>query len=70
MSVVAEPTLLDTIAGAVAGGLATRRQALPPDEQTIGAGPDYALVGAALALAEGPAAITSTDGALLAANDA
>ena len=38
--------------------------------ESLGVGPDYALVGAALALCAEPAAITSTDGALLAANEA
>jgi len=57
------------VGGAIAGGLATRKPAAP-DPDTLGGGPDYALVGAALALTEEPAAITSTDGALLAANEA
>ena len=57
------------VGGAVAGGLATRNSTAP-DPETLGGGPDYALVGAALALSEEPAAITSTDGALLAANEA
>jgi two-component system cell cycle sensor histidine kinase/response regulator CckA len=55
-------------AGAVAGGLARRKA--PPTGESLGGGPDYALVGAALALCDEPAAITSTDGALLAANEA
>ena len=56
------------VGGAIAGGLATRKA--PPTAETLGAGPDYALVGASLALCDEPAAITSTDGALLAANEA
>ena len=56
------------IGGAIAGGLATRKA--PPTAETLDGGPDYALVGAALALCDEPAAITSTDGALLAANEA
>jgi two-component system cell cycle sensor histidine kinase/response regulator CckA len=54
--------------GAVAGGLATRKG--PYTGEAMGSGPDYALVGAALALCDEPAAITSSDGALLAANEA
>ena len=57
------------VAGALAGGFATRSKSVA-DAGRIGAGPDYALVGAALALSEEPAAITSTDGVLLAANEA
>jgi two-component system cell cycle sensor histidine kinase/response regulator CckA len=57
------------VAGAIAGGLATRTVPVTPAANIAG-GPDYALVGAALALCEDPAAITSTDGALLAANEA
>jgi two-component system cell cycle sensor histidine kinase/response regulator CckA len=57
------------VGGAVAGGLATGRRSGASDAEPIGGGPDYALVGAALALCEEPAAITSTDGALLAANE-
>lgn len=57
------------VAGAIAGGLATRTVPVTPTANIAG-GPDYALVGAALALCEDPAAITSTDGALLAANEA
>ena len=55
--------------GAVAGGVATRKTTTSTSEALAG-GPDYALVGAALALADEPSAITSTDGALLAANEA
>src|SRR6188472_3659131 len=58
------------LVGAVAGGLAVRKPSVASDPSTLVAGPDYALVGAALALCDGPAAITSTDGALLAANEA
>ncbi|HEY1143327.1 MAG TPA: histidine kinase dimerization/phospho-acceptor domain-containing protein, partial [Sphingomicrobium sp.] len=57
------------LAGAVAGFVAMRPPAAIAAEP-IGGGPDYALVGAALALCVEPAAITSTDGALLAANEA
>ncbi|HJR83357.1 MAG TPA: response regulator [Sphingomicrobium sp.] len=55
------------VGGAVAGGLATQRK--PAGSDAAALGPDYALVGAALALCEEPAAITSTDGVLLAANE-
>ena len=48
------------VGGAIAGGFATRKPAAP-DPDTLGGGPDYALVGAALALTEEPAAITSTN---------
>jgi two-component system cell cycle sensor histidine kinase/response regulator CckA len=58
------------LTGAIAGGLAIRRKHGTTGSEILGGGPDYALVGAALALCDEPAAITSTDGALLAANDA
>ncbi|HET6940798.1 MAG TPA: response regulator [Sphingomicrobium sp.] len=58
------------IAGAVAGWLAFRRPPPAAPSETLALGPDYGLVGAALALCEEPAAITSQDGALLAANEA
>jgi two-component system, cell cycle sensor histidine kinase and response regulator CckA len=57
-------------AGAIAGGFATRRKGTSSGGEGLGGGPDYALVGAALALCDEPAAITSTEGALLAANEA
>jgi two-component system, cell cycle sensor histidine kinase and response regulator CckA len=57
------------IAGAVAGWRLFRRLPAAPSE-TLVQGPDYGLVGAALALCEDPAAITTQDGALLAANEA
>ena len=40
------------VGGAVAGGLATGRRSGASDAEPIGGGPDYALVGAALALCE------------------
>jgi two-component system cell cycle sensor histidine kinase/response regulator CckA len=55
--------------GAIAGAIALRRPKTKPAE-SLAQGPDYSLVGAALALSEEPAAITSHDGALLAANEA
>ncbi|GAA4741361.1 hypothetical protein GCM10023264_02990 [Sphingomonas daechungensis] len=58
------------LAGAVGGLIAFRA---PPEKapvESIVQGPDYGLVGAALALCDEPAAITSPDGALLAANEA
>ena len=58
------------LTGAIAGGLAIRRKDGTTGGEILGGGPDYALVGAALALCDEPAAITSTDGALLAANEA
>ena len=58
------------IAGAVAGGIAMRRPAAAAPTETLANGPDFGLVGAALALCQEPAAITSADGALLAANEA
>lgn len=58
------------VTGAVAGGLATRSKPSAASPEILGGGPDYALVGAALALCDEPAAITSTEGALLAANEA
>lgn len=57
------------LAGAVAAAIALRRPAPAAVSDPLG-GPDYALVGAALALCDEPAAITSADGALLAANEA
>ncbi|QNP46822.1 response regulator [Sphingomonas sediminicola] len=57
-------------AGAIAGALALRRPAKVETSETLAQGPDYSLVGAALALCDEPAAITSQDGALLAANEA
>jgi two-component system cell cycle sensor histidine kinase/response regulator CckA len=57
--------------GAIAAAVALRRPAsAPAPESLVHGGPDYGLVGAALALCEEPAAITSSDGALLAANEA
>jgi len=58
------------IAGAMAGGLISRRPTPESPSETLAPGPDYGLVGAALALCDEPAAITSQDGALLAANEA
>ena len=58
------------IAGALAGGIAMRRPAAAAPMETLANGPDFGLVGAALALCQEPAAITSADGALLAANEA
>ena len=58
------------VAGGVAGSIGTRNAPnVSSAAEPIG-GADYALVGAALALCEEPAAITSTEGALLAANEA
>ena len=48
----------------LAGGFVDKRASPSRTPGALGAGPDYALVGAALALSEEPAAITSTDGAL------
>ncbi|NUS99815.1 MAG: response regulator [Sphingomonas sp.] len=66
------PTLV--LAGLAAAGAFAAARALnigaPPPTEMLGQGPDYGLVGAALALCEEPAAITSQDGALLAANEA
>jgi two-component system cell cycle sensor histidine kinase/response regulator CckA len=57
------------IAGAVVGWRAFRQPPVAPSE-TLDQGPDFGLVGAALALCEDPAAITAQDGVLLAANEA
>ena len=57
-------------AGAIAGGIALRQPAKVEGPEVLAQGPDYGLVGAALALCEEPAAITSQDGMLLAANEA
>ena len=57
-------------AGAVAAAFALRRPPSGAAPEGLLQGPDYGLVGAALALCEEPAAITSSDGALLAANEA
>ena len=56
--------------GAVAAAIALRRPPSTAASESLVQGPDYGLVGAALALCEEPAAITSSDGALLAANEA
>src|SRR5918999_97587 len=57
-------------AGALAAAVALRRPSDSPATEGLTQGPDFGLVGAALALCEEPAAITSSEGALLAANDA
>jgi two-component system cell cycle sensor histidine kinase/response regulator CckA len=56
-------------AGALAGAFALRTPAAEPPPEQLEHGADYGLVGAALALCEEPAAITSSDGGLLAANE-
>jgi two-component system cell cycle sensor histidine kinase/response regulator CckA len=50
--------------------MALRQPAKAEGPEVLAQGPDYGLVGAALALCEEPAAITSQDGMLLAANEA
>jgi len=55
--------------GAGAGAVALRSPVSPAMAEPLG-GPDYSLAGAALALTRDPAAITSAEGALLAANEA
>ena len=57
-------------AGAIAAFVALRQPVASPSHEALAQGPDYGLVGAALALCEEPAAITSSEGALLAANEA
>jgi hypothetical protein len=57
-------------AGAVSGLIAFRAPPGAVSADAVVRSPDFGLVGAALALCEEPAAITSQDGALLAANEA
>lgn len=57
-------------AGAIVGGIALRQPGKAEGPEVLAQAPDYGLVGAALALCEEPAAITSQDGMLLAANEA
>src|SRR5829696_455138 len=56
--------------GAGAAAVALRRPPSAAPPEGLMHGPDFGLVGAALALCDEPAAITSSDGALLAANEA
>ena len=59
------------VAGLVSGVLASRRQSTPALPMvTLSAGPDYALVGAAIGLSHDPTALTDGQGALLVANAA
>ncbi len=67
--VTAAVTLVATAVGAF---IANRRMPATPIDGSVGpllGGPDYALVGAALSLAHGAAAITDSDGNLLLANN-
>ena len=56
--------------GAVATFFALGGRPVREPQEAVGGGPDFGLVGAALALCEEPAAITASDGSLLAANEA
>lgn len=57
------------IGGGAAGWFAFRSPPAAAPTEALQTGPDYGLVGAALALCDEPAAITSADGGLLAANE-